>query len=419
MTSEQECYVYIVLPGTVDFVTAGRLVVQEGTAGEYVGRFVYGRNYLANPGAVAFDPGELPLTDRVFTTVYHNGLFGAIRDASPDYWGRLIIERHLAKPMLCEVDYLLNSPDDRSGALGFGLGVQPPAPLRAFNRTIDLETLQAAADALVEDRPLQNASLGQLIRELVMPGTSLGGARPKAAIEHKDELWIAKFNCSTDRWDNALVEQGLLKLAQSCGIDTPLSEIVKVGERSVLLVKRFDRERKDQGYRRHRMLSALTVLKADEEVTGRSRWSYILLAEELRRLSEQPAKDCEQLFRRMVFNALVSNTDDHPRNHAIIASTGWRLSPVYDLSVTPQPGLEHRDLAMSCGDFGRFANAENLLSQCGRFLLSKEEAGSIINMIVQEVQHGWYKTMRSVGLSEAGCQIIESSFVNPGFFSCK
>jgi len=403
------------MPGSVDFITAGKLVIQRSATNEHVGRFVYGKSYLANPRAVALDPRELPLADTVFTSVFHNGLFGAMRDASPDYWGRLIIERNLEKPLPSEMDYLLNSPDDRSGALGFGLGVQAPAPLRTFNRTINLESLQAAAEAIVDDRPLQSTSLAQQVRELVLPGTSLGGARPKAVIEHKGELWIAKFNCSTDRWDNALVEHGLLKLAHNCGINTPPSEVIKVGGRSVLLVKRFDRERCDGGFLRHRMLSALTVLGADEEVTMRSRWSYVLLAEELRRLSEQPAKDCEQLFRRMAFNALVSNTDDHPRNHAVIARTGWRLSPVYDLSVTVQPSIERRDLAMSCGDLGRFANKKNLLSQHARFLLSAKDAENIVEALIDVVKFDWRKSMRSVGLSESECHTIESSFVYPGF----
>jgi len=127
------------------------------------------------------------------------------------------------------------------------------------------------------------------------------------------------------------------------------------------------------------MISALTVLRADESVLTRTRWSYILLAEEMRRIVAQPKKDAHELFRRMCFNALISNLDDHPRNHALIArDQHWALSPAYDLKPSPVIAQERRDLAMECGDQGRFANAKNILSQHARFLLDKDESHKMV-----------------------------------------
>ena len=159
----------------------------------------------------------------------------------------------------------------------------------------------------------------------------------------------------------------MLVLARECGIHAVESKLTTIGDRDALLVKRFDRNKTDDGYQRARMLSALTLLRAEDTHTDRSKWSYVLLAEELRRISAQPKADGPELFRRMCFNALISNGDDHPRNHAVIAmEKDWKLSPAYDLTPAPQISIEHRDLALACGDMGRYAHAENLLSQSAR-----------------------------------------------------
>jgi serine/threonine-protein kinase HipA len=138
-------------------------------------------------------------------------------------------------------------------------------------------------------------------------------------VSDDDGLWIAKFNRHDDRWDNTRVEHAMLRLARQCGISTAESRIETVGGKDVLLIKRFDREKTNGGYTRARMISGLTVLRADEGVQTRPRWSYMLLVEELRRISAEPRKDARELFRRICFNALISNIDDHPRNHALIA----------------------------------------------------------------------------------------------------
>jgi serine/threonine-protein kinase HipA len=140
MTSE--VFVYLTLPGAISPLTAGRFQLGTDRQGASIGRFVYGRRYLERSDAVAIDPIELKLEERTFETARLHGMFGGFRDASPDYWGRRVIEKHAGKANLTELDYLLNSPDDRAGALGFGLNVEPPVPLRKFNRTMDLSRLQ-------------------------------------------------------------------------------------------------------------------------------------------------------------------------------------------------------------------------------------------------------------------------------------
>ena len=412
--SARECYVYITLPGEVSPTTAGRFVLDQTRAGVPLGRFVYGRSYLDNPNAVEIDPVGLKLSRRTYETVQLKGVFGALRDAGPDYWGRSVIDKHAARTALGEMGYLLESPDDRAGALGFGLNQAPPAPLRAFNKTLALEKLQEMADALVNEQIPSDPAAPQ-VQELRLLGTSMGGARPKAVVEDDEGLWIAKFRRNDDRWNYPRVEHAMLRLARSCGINVSESRIEVAGGKDVLLIKRFDRENTDAGYLRARMISGLTVLRADEDPNLRTRWSYVILAEELRRIVAEPEKDARELFRRMCFNALISNLDDHPRNHAFIArDKNWALSPAYDLMPSPVVSQDHRDLAMECGDQGRFANAKNILSQHARFLLEKGEADKIVADMREQVGH-WYDVVRSSGVSENDAETIHNAFIYPGF----
>ncbi|MFO1295631.1 MAG: HipA domain-containing protein [Rubrivivax sp.] len=427
MTSEApgECFVYITLPGETEPVTAGRFALTVDRRGVPEGRFVYGRSYLERPNAVALDPVELKLAPRTYATASMGGVFGALRDASPDHWGRRVIQRHLGKAQPSEMDYLLYSPDDRAGALGFGLNQTPPAPKRTFNRTLDLATVQAIADAIVadEDQPAAGSGDGGVayadhdqVEKLMVIGTSMGGARPKAVVEDDDGLWIAKFNRPDDPWNNARVEHAMLTLARACGLVTAESRVVDVAGRDVLLVKRFDREKTDAGYRRARMVSALTLLRAEDTYQSRDKWSYVLLAEELRRVCAEPRQSTAELFRRMCFNALISNVDDHPRNHAVLArATDWSLSPAYDLTPAAPVSLERRDLAMECGDAGRYANAENLLSQSARFLLDVDEARALVDAMEAQVRASWHAIARAAGVSERDCEKIASAFAYPGF----
>jgi len=418
MTSEKigrECFVYITLPGHIKPVTAGKFSVTT-EKGLKIGHFTYGRKYLERPDKVELDPVELVLSENPYETTALKGIFGALRDASPDHWGRRVIERNVGGGELAELDYLLNSPDDRAGALGFGLNQLPPAPLRHFNKTIELEKLQQIADVISKDDDLPESHVLKQVQELMLVGTSMGGARPKAVVEDEQGLWIAKFNDLKDRWNNARVEKAMLSLARLCGITTEESKIVTIADRDVLLVKRFDREKVEGGYLRYRMVSGLTLLQAGDTYESRDRWSYIALAETLRRVCSRAEENAREIFLRMCFNALISNSDDHPRNHAIIAkNTEWKLSPAYDITPNPQISQERRELALKCGDYGRYANAENLLSQSKRFLIEQEEARKIVDEMEQLVKSSWYKIAKAEAVSESDCEKIQGAFAYPGF----
>ncbi len=415
-TNPSECYVYITLPGQTLPITAGRFTLTTNRQSVPVGRFIYGKHYLARSDAVPLDPVELKLSTKNYETVALKGVFGSLRDAGPDYWGRRVIERYLGTSQINEMGYLLYSADDRAGALGFGLHQTPPAPRRLFNQTVELEKLQRMADALINDEDPPEDLINKQIEELLLIGTSMGGARPKAVVENQDGLWIAKFNRPDDKWNNASVEHAMLALARACGITSSESRIINISGRDILLVKRFDREKIQDGYLRSRMISALTLLRAEDNYTGRDKWSYILFVEELRRCCSEPKKESLELFKRMCFNALISNIDDHPRNHAIIAKDHhWKLSPAYDLTVSLPVSIERRDLAMICGDYGRFANATNILSQCARFMLEKEQAESIVQNMENQIRSTWYSTARTAGVSERDCEKIKPAFDYPGF----
>ncbi len=409
------CFVYLTLPGQTGPVTAARFELTTTRQGEPLGRLVYGKSYLARADAVPLEPLELPLSGQTFETLQLNGVFGALRDASPDYWGRRVIERHAGKSMLTELDYLLHSPDDRAGALSFGLSATPPPPLRKFNQTLELEHLQSLADAVLSDQNDTDPGAAQ-VEELLLVGTSMGGARPKTVVEDDEGLWLAKFNRPDDKWNSARVEHAMLVLAAECGVYAALSKVVSVAARDVLLVKRFDRQKVEAGYLRARMVSALTLLRAGEMSSSRGSWSYLEFVEALRRASSTAQRDAQELFKRACFNALISNTDDHPRNHALVAmGREWGISPAYDLTPTPQVSIERRDLAMTIGDMGRWASAQNLLSQAPRFLLTTEQAAAIINQLEAKVRDDWYRVARRVGVTERDCAAIAGAFCYPGF----
>jgi serine/threonine-protein kinase HipA len=412
--AERQVYVYIQLPDTLESVPAGLLKVTRQSDGTYVGRFRYGDRYLERRNAVELDPFQLPLGKLVHEFTKLKGIPGAIRDAAPDAWGRRVIEHKLQRNPadLEEIDYLIHGPQDGAGYLSFGLKVEPPAPRPPYNRTHQLADLIAAAEAVEDGRRVPEQLLEQL-----EPGTSMGGARPKATIEHDERLWLAKFPERTDRFNLQRVEFATLDLARRCGLGTCQARFQDIGGRDVLMLQRFDRQRADLDYYRLGFVSALTVLDAEDTYASRDRWSYTLFADQLRRWSNRPQADCAELFRRMSFNAAITNNDDHPRNHALLRhSDGWRLSPVYDVVPVPMVSLERRDLALTVGSFGRTASLYNLISQSGRFGLSKEEARSEVHQIATTVGT-WRERFAANGVSEKDIEYIAPAMPPPSFLS--
>ena len=320
---EESCYVHVQLPGSFEWVPCASLKVREVGAGAFQGTFTYGRRYLERPNVMALDPFHLPLSGKPLYFTKLEGIPGALRDASPDAWGRRIIQARLARPEadLTEMAYLLNGPDDGAGNLRFGLSVEPPGPARPFNRTHQLPALTEAAEQLEETGKLPHEIL-----ERLEPGTSMGGARPKVTVEDQQRIYLAKLPEKRDQHNMQRIEYATLELARAAGLRVCGTRLESIGKAEALMLLRFDREWNPdaQAYARHGLVSGLTVLDAEDGYTGRERWSYRLLADELRRWSVKPDEDRRELFMRMAFNAMVTNNDDHPRNHALLhTSSGW------------------------------------------------------------------------------------------------
>jgi serine/threonine-protein kinase HipA len=301
--------------------------------------FEYTPEWLANEQRFALEPA-LELYSGPFLTRAGQALFGALGDSAPDRWGRTLIARSerrraqaesRAPRTLREIDYLLAVNDElRQGALRFaaveagpylaeGTGADSVPPLVNLPRLLAATDSVLAADESAED-----------LRLLLDPGASLGGARPKASVRGRDgSLLIAKFPAKTDPYNLVVWEAVALELARRSGIEVPLSQVVRVSDREVLLVNRFDRVDGS----RIPFLSAMSALGASE----REVHSYMEIADALRPYAAAAKEDLAALWRRIVFNVLISNTDDHLRNHAFVyvGTSGWRLSPAYDLNPVP------------------------------------------------------------------------------------
>jgi serine/threonine-protein kinase HipA len=400
----KDCFVYFQLPNSLEQLTIGHLKWQNSGANTDVGAYVYGKNYLSNKLAIPLDPFQLPLEEREFQNTLNEGLHGPIRDASPDSWGRYVIEKNTPSSEHDPIGYLLNSANDRIGALSFGIGKIPPAPDRRFNKTVDLKKLIRAAHKLEQDLPLDESE-----RALLMAGPSAGGARPKTTVEHQDNLWLAKFPALNDKQNFSKIEFATMMLAKDCGLNAPEVQITKVGTQDVFLIKRFDRkfEPAKQDYYRTHFVSGLTLLNIDER--DRQKYSYLDLADNMRRWIKNPRGDLKELFKRIVFNGLVSNTDDHPRNHGYLyTGNSFNLSPVYDIVPKPETGTA-RYLAMEIGSKGRVFNLENLLSRCDAFDLKKDEAKKIFEGLKAKIAP-WHSYYASHGVARSDLKYLEGAF---------
>jgi serine/threonine-protein kinase HipA len=246
----------------------------------------------------------------------------------------------------------------------------------------------------------------------------MGGARPKVTVEDGNKIWLAKLPEKGDRQNMQRIEYATLELARAAGLKVCGTRMESVGAKEVLLLERFDREwgQEAKAYRRYGLVSGLTVLDAEDGYFGRERWSYPLLADELRRWSRKPDEDRLELYKRMLFNAMVTNNDDHPRNHAMLQThEGWRLSPAYDIVPKPLVSLEQRDLALTAGKFGRSAGRYNLLSQCDAFGLGVAQARHELDVMLKVVE-GWRDFYAEKGVSKDDLGYLEQAILPPSFY---
>ena len=398
--------VFVYLPGDLQAVPAGTLTISQ-FGRDISSTFVYGTRYLQRPNAIELDPFSLgfksyPIRKEEELVPKNNlALFGAFRDATPDSWGRRVIEKEQNALNLPEITYILNSYDDRVGALDFRESPVSEPRRHPFNRVLDIQYLMDCAEKIDRDEPVPEKML-----RLFQYGSSMGGARPKAVVEDETGLWLAKFKSVSDRFDYAKVELATLRMAQSCGITVPEVKLLLLGGSSVFLIKRFDRKRVDGGYLRSHFVSALTLLGKDETESITS--SYAEIAQGIAKFGGD-AQDKEQLFRRMVFNILVSNADDHLRNHGFIfVGGGYKLSPAYDIVPTPTNAYD-RYQHLGIGKFGRLSNLKNALSVVDVFGLSYSDALAIVQTMVR-VTAQWESFYVQQSVSSNDIQKIASAF---------
>jgi len=405
---ERTIFVYVDLQSTPHLV--GRLWTRHAK-GKESASFEYDERWLAYPGKFALEPA-LTLGPGPQHTRAGRCLFGSLGDSAPDRWGRVLIQReeqrkaraeNRALRTLSEADYLLGVGDiSRQGALRFSdqeggefLAPQTAASIPPLIRLGEL--LNAAMHAAAGEERERELQL------LLAPGSSLGGARPKASVIDKDgKLAIAKFPQKDDTWPVTLWEAVALDLAGRAGLNVPDWRIERVEDRSVLLLRRFDRENST----RIPFLSAMSMLDAQDN----EQHSYLEIMDALRLHGIRPEKDTRQLWRRIVFNILISNTDDHPRNHGFLydANGGWRLSPAYDINPMPTD-IKQRHLSLAIDEADTTASLTLAFEVARRFGLKATEAKEI----AAEVGHAvstWRDRAAALGLTAKEIARMESAF---------
>lgn len=369
--------------------------------------FAYDPAWLALGGAFPLDP-NLPLVRG--DAHWDGGLFNAFSDPAPDRWGRNLMGRReraaaaaegRAPRTLLEADFLMLVEDQtRLGALRFrdkdaqafqAADTSPVPPL------IALPKLLGATRRILDDKETDDD-----LRLLLAPGSSLGGARPKASVLGTDgQLLMAKFPSQTDDWPIPTWESVALTLARQAGVLVPTFQLRQVAKRPVLMMARFDRA--PDG--RRPFCSALTALGATD---GETR-SYMELVDFLRQDGEDAPGDAAQLWRRMVFNILISNTDDHLRNHGFLREKGgWRLSPAYDLNPMPTD-VKPRVHALALNETDQDASLDTAFSVASHFRLGKAEAATIAKSVGQVVAR-WRDTAAQHNLTANQIDRMASAF---------
>lgn len=418
MTSELKATVFAYLAGEPDAVPAGTLTILEEGRRVLSSRFGFGAKYLARPKALPIDAASLRLEGAVSGSEAlrepTNGLefFGAIRDAMPDFWGRRVIENRLRVPpdSLPETRYLMEAGSNRFGALDIRSDLQSPASDGQLVPVSDLRYLLEAADRIQSGDPVP-AALAQLFDA----GPSMGGARPKAVVIKDDKQYLAKFPTDRDGFNIPAIERATLELARRSGLAVPETDLVRLPDgRDVMLIERFDRLACGGGFARRHAISALTVLERHESESAQASYADLSL-----KLSDIGAtggvqRDRSELFGRMVFNILVSNDDDHLRNHAVVwqpEASGWVLSPLYDVLPKPQVA-ETRYLHLGVGKQGRLASIPNALSNAALFGLNDAQAREIVSRICLCVRE-WRVYFEEFGIAQKDMDIVATAIRHP------
>ncbi|GAB3337548.1 type II toxin-antitoxin system HipA family toxin [Chromohalobacter beijerinckii] len=408
LAQPREAYVWIWLPGETQPVVAGR-VTQHGDSYS----FNYGASYLARDGAIPIYGPELPLRRGLIEPTAGLSMASCLRDASPDAWGRRVIINRMmggktggaAADDISELTYWLESGSDRIGALDFQHSATEYVP--RLKAEASYEELLEAAERIEKGVPLTPA-LDQALNH----GTSIGGARPKALIDHGDRKMIAKFSSSTDIYSVVKAEFIAMKLAAACELDVAPVSMTAAAGKDVLLIDRFDRIKSGAGWQRKAMVSALTMLGLDEMMVRYA--SYEDLAEVIRHRFTDPKPTLRELYARIVFNILCGNTDDHARNHAAFWDGRMlSLTPAYDICPQGRAGNEATQAMLIKGE-NRMSTLHSCLAAAPDFLLNDEQAQAIIENQLVTIASEWGGVCEQAKLTEtdrrlfAGRQFLNS-----------
>lgn len=418
MTSELKAFVFAYLPDEVEAAPAGRLSIVEEGQRVIASRFGFGAGYLRRPNAIPLDAASLALDGAVPGTAREqepaNALdfFGVIRDAMPDLWGRRVIENMLNAPpaSLPESRYLMEAGSNRFGALDVRPTLQSGEAHGLLVPASDLTYLLDAADKVQNNEPVP-AHLARLFDA----GPSMGGARPKAVVIRGDVQYLAKFPAHNDRFNVPAIERATLELARDAGLAVPETDLVTLPDgRQVMLIERFDRYRSGDGFARRHAISALTALDLHETESSKASYSDVALKLGQIGAAGRVQADRDELFGRMVFNILVSNDDDHLRNHALIwqpDGNGWALSPLYDV-LPRQQVSSTRYLHLGIGNEGRLATIPNALSRASMFGLRDDRARAIVDRIAMRVRE-WRVKFDECGVRPEDIEAVSSAMRHP------
>jgi len=405
---DRETLVYVDLDGAPHLM--GRLWARVRKNKESAS-FEYDPVWLQHPARFSLEPA-LQLGPGPFHTRADTPMFGAIGDSAPDRWGRALMRRMerrradragTAPRSLQEIDYLLLVDDEaRQGALRFAEREGGPflreEGVKRIPPLVELPELLSAAEHVMEDTDTEED-----MRLLFAPGSSLGGARPKASVIEKDgHLAIAKFPRKDDEINTVVWEAVALALAAKAGIAVPEGRIEIIARKPVLILRRFDRE----GARRLPFLSAMSMLGAKDNENR----SYLEIVDALRRHGAAPKEDMEALWRRLVFNILISNTDDHLRNHGFLyaGQEGWRLSPAYDLNPVPTD-IKPRILSTAINEEDNTASLPLAMEVAGYFELDDKKARRIAKQVGTAVSK-WRDEAARHGLAKNEIDRMASAF---------
>ena len=394
----------------------GRLYVDSVRGGESYS-FEYDEAWLSNSAAVMLDPDLNLYGGRQYPI--GKDKFGLFADSSPDRWGgvlmkrreRILADKEERKPRtFTESDYLLGVYDEtRMGALRFALeegglflsdDASTPAPPWTSLKTLE----EASREFEKDERGLTDKWLKQLLK----PGSSLGGARPKASVlDPQGNLWIAKFPSKHDEGNVGAWEKVVHDLARLCGLNVPESKLEHFSKNgSTFLVKRFDRV----GSRRIHFSSAMTMLGKTDGAGAKDGTGYLDMVSFIKSNGASPREDLIELWKRVVFNMAVSNTDDHLRNHGfLLLSNGWRLSPLYDVN----PVEEGDELALNVSEEDNRISIELAIETAHYYGIKEAEARKIADDILTTVRDNWERIAKQCGLSRTD---IEDK--RPAFNAC-